>query len=153
MTEKNAFGDNVIVQVAVAVPDIESTAKHLADIFGMEVPKIYDMSVNIDKYKGKITDSYVKTCYFPMGQVDLELIQPVGDDIAAGEFLRRNSGPGIQHIAFMVDNIEEKCKYLEKKGLDVVQVTKFSDGTAAFIRIPEMGADIELLEGSSKPKK
>ena len=153
MTKKKAFGNNIMVQVAVAVPDIEAAANRIADIFGMDVPKIYDLSTNIDKYKGKITKSYVKTCYFPMGQVDLELIQPVGDEIAAAEFLKKNKGPGIQHISFMVDNLEDACKYIESKGLNVVQITDFSSGLAAFVNIPEIGADIELLEGASKPKE
>jgi 4-hydroxyphenylpyruvate dioxygenase-like putative hemolysin len=151
MPTKKAFGENIMVQVAVAVPDIELAAKRLADIFGMEVPKIYDLSTNVDKYKGKITKSYVKTCYFPMGQVDLELIQPVGDEIAAAEFLKKNNGPGIQHISFMVDDLDEACKYVESKGLKVIQLTDFHDGLAAFANIPEIGADIELLKGSSKP--
>jgi methylmalonyl-CoA/ethylmalonyl-CoA epimerase len=153
MAGKKAFGNNIIVQVAVAVADIESAANRLADIFGMDVPIIHDGSKNIDKFMGKITKSYTKTCYFPMGQVDLELIQPVGDEIAVGEFLNKNKGPGIQHISFMVDNLEDACKYVESKGLKVVQRTEFSSGLAAFANIPEIGADIELLEGASKPKE
>lgn len=151
MTKKNAFGEHLIIQVAVAVRDIEATAKRFADILDMDVPKIYDGSKDIEKFRGKITKSYAKTCYFPMGQLDLELIQPVGDESAVGDFLNKNKKPGIQHISFMVDNIDEKCKYLESKGLEVIQETEFSGGRAAFIHVPEMGGDIELLEGQSKP--
>ncbi len=54
----------------------------------------------------------------------------------------------------MVDNLEERCKYLESKGLIVTQNTRFSRGIAAFINFPEIGADIELIEGAaSKPKE
>ena len=86
-----------------------------------------------------------------MGQVDLELIESFdGEDIAVGAFIKKNKGNGIQHISFMVDDIDEKCSYFEDKGLEVVQRTVFPGGRAAFISVPEMGADIELLEGATK---
>ena len=75
---KKTLDDNIIIQVAVAVEDIEKTAKKVADVFGMDVPEIVDIHENkkeyVNYYKGKKTDSYTKTCYFPMGQLDLELI-------------------------------------------------------------------------------
>ena len=153
MKENNELGAKHIMQVAVAVKDIEKTAKRLADIFQMDVPQIFDNSNNVDEYRGKATKSYVKTCYFQMGQVDLELIQPYGDNIAAGAFLKKNDGPGIQHISFKVENIDEKCKYLESKGLEVIQKTKpFQGGKAYYFPIPEIGADLELIEGPDRPE-
>ena len=153
MKKNNGLGKNIIVQIAVAVKNIEETAKRLADIFEMETPTIYDGSSNIDEYKGKLTKSYTKTCYFPMGQVDLELIEPSGENIAAGAFLKKNKGNGIQHISFNVEDIDEEASYLESKGIEVVQRTKpFQGGKAYFFSVPEIGADIELLEGCEKPK-
>jgi methylmalonyl-CoA/ethylmalonyl-CoA epimerase len=147
--------ENLIIQVAVAVADIEKSAKILADIFGMDVPEIMDMHDNkaeyINYYKGKKTDSYTKTCYFKMGQLDLELIQPVGENIEQSDFLKKNKGSGLHHIAFNIKNIEQKIKKLEEKGLKVVQRTKFPGGVAALLSFPEIGANLELLEGASKP--
>ena len=144
---------NSIIQVAVAVENIEKIANRLADIFGVEVPEIISADKHTDIFRGKKTESYVKLCYFPMGQVDLELIEPIGDEIAAGEFLKENGKNGIQHISFKVENIDEMIKYFKNKGVELTQVSKFPGGKAAFLKIPEIGADIELLEGSDKPKK
>ena len=147
--------DNLIIQVGVAVEDIEKSAKRLADIFGIEVPEIMDIHENKEEYKnyykGKKTDSYTKTCYFKMGQVDLELVQPVGENIEQREFLNKK-GIGIHHIAFNVKNIKQKVKYLESKGLKVVQETKFPGGFASLLNFPDIGANLELLEGSAKPE-
>ena len=146
--------DNIIIQVGVAVEDIEETAKKLANIFGVDVPEIVDVHDNkkeyINYYKGKKTDSYTKTCYFKMGQVDLELIQPVGKNIEQREFLNKR-GIGIHHIAFNVKNAKQKAKYLESKGLKIVQETKFPGGFASLLNFPDIGADLELLEGATKP--
>jgi 4-hydroxyphenylpyruvate dioxygenase-like putative hemolysin len=151
-SNKSEAGTNIIVQVAVAVRDIEKVVRRLADIFGMDEPEIVSAEGHTDIFRGKKTDSYVKLAYFPMGQVDLELIEPVGDDIAAGEYLQEHRGNGIQHISFMVDNIDKKIKYYKSKGLELTQITEFPGGRAAFLKIPEIGADIELLEGSDKPE-
>ena len=155
--EKNKSRSKVsmdtIIQVAVAVRDIEKVSQRLADIFGMDVPEIVSAEGHTDIFRGKKTSSYVKLAYFPMGQVDLELIEPVGDEIAAGEFLKEHKGNGIQHISFMVDDIDEKVAYLKNKGLELTQVSEFPGGKAAFLKVPEMGADIELLEGSDKPRE
>lgn len=148
--------DNLIVQVAVAVEDIEKTAKSLADIFGMDVPEIIDLHENkkeyVNYYKGKKTDSYTKTCYFKMGQLDLELVQPFGDNIEQSDFLKDNKGSRIHHIAFNIKNINQKVKKLEEKGLKVVQRTNFPGGVAVLLSFPEIGANLELLEGVTKPK-
>ena len=142
-----------IVQIAVAVRNIELVTKRLADIFGIDVPEIVSGKSHIDFFRGKKTNSYVKIAYFPMGQVDLELIEPVGDDIAVGEFLKEHNGNGIQHISFMVKDLDKKIDYLKNKGLELTQITEFPGGRAAFLKVPEIGADIELLEGSDKPNK
>ena len=42
-----------------------------------------------------------------MGQVDLELIEPTGDDIAVGEFQTEHNGNDIQHISFIVKDIDK----------------------------------------------
>jgi methylmalonyl-CoA/ethylmalonyl-CoA epimerase len=148
--------DNLIIQVAVAVEDIEKTARSLADIFGVDVPEIMDLHDNkeeyVNYYKGKKTDSYTKTCYFKMGQLDLELVQPVGNNIEQRDFLKKNKGSRMHHIAFNVKNIDQKARKLEEKGLKVVQRTKFPGGKCILLSFPEIGANLELLEGSSKPQ-
>ena len=85
-----------------------------------------------------------------MGQLDLELVEPVGENIEHKKFLNQR-GVGLHHIAFNVKNIKEKIKNLESKGLEVVQETDFPGDVAALLSFPDIGANIELLEGLSKP--
>ena len=146
---------NVMVQVAVAVEDIEAVAKKIADIFNMEVPEIYDLHESEEYgnyYKGNPTKAYCKLCYFHMGQLDLELLQPVGEPSNVRDFINENGGNGVQHISFNVKNIDDKVKYLESKGLELVSNGFFPGGKCAFLKFPEIGTEIELLEGSSSVK-
>ena len=58
----------------------------------MEVPQIFDLNENEEYgnyYKGKYTEAYCKLCYFHMGQVDLELLQPVGEPSVVRDFLNK----------------------------------------------------------------
>lgn len=155
MNTKKNLKTNVIVQVAVAVENIEEVANKIADIFGMEVPEIYDLHESEEYgnyYKGKYTEAYCKLCYFHMGQVDLELLQPVGKPTVSRDFLDKNGGNGIQHISFNVDNMDEGITYLQSKGLELIETGKFPGGRCAYLNFPEIGADVELLEGSSSIK-
>ncbi|MBM3707951.1 MAG: hypothetical protein FJW69_06390 [Actinobacteria bacterium] len=157
---KKGFDENLIVQIAIAVTNIEEVAKKLADVFQVEVPKIYDGEElgNQEIYKGEPSKYYTKTCYFNMGQLDIELIQPTADIMesktAAADFLKDIGGNGIQHISFNVKNIDEKVSYLQEKGLELIQRTEVpkSNIRAAFLKFNEIGAYIELLEGCTKPE-
>ncbi len=50
------------------------------------------------------------------GRTQIQLLAPLGPDSPIGRFLDR-SGPGIQHLAYRVRNVEDAARVLRKKGL------------------------------------
>ena len=62
-----------------------------------------------------------------MGRVEFELIQPVSGESVLMEFLEKK-GEGINHLAFLVDDIEKERVNLQKKGFNVVLEAKFVGG-------------------------
>jgi len=53
------------------------------------------------------------------GGIYLEVLEPVGEKSAVGNFLKKTGG-GLHHLCFEVDDIEKVSKELEKKGFKMV---------------------------------
>jgi len=83
----------------------------------------------------------------------LELLAPTEEDSVLGKFLRKH-GPGLHHISFEVDRIEQRLEYLTDHGVKVIDQTPrpgAEDDRIAFLHPSStLGALIELSEPRSK---
>jgi len=91
----------------------------------------------------------VKIAFLPVGEVELELIEPLGDTGTLAEFLAQTGG-GIHHICFEVEDIDGAIVYL--KGLHYQLIDQEPrqgnrGSRIAFLR-PEQfgGVNIELCQ-------
>jgi len=79
-------------------------------------------------FHGKPTEDYgVKIQMAQLGDIRIELIQPVEGESPSKEFLD-SKGEGINHICFSVDDLEKEAAKLAKKGFKVVSSVKFVNG-------------------------
>lgn len=97
--------------VALAVKDIETVLGEYADVLGLPMSKI----VYIDSQK-------VKATLIPVGDVEIELIEPTDPEGGVAKFLERK-GESFHHICFQVTNVDEELKELEKKGVQLIDKT------------------------------
>ncbi len=117
-------------QVSIIVKDIEETAKHYAELFGVPVPEIMQVppeEIAHTKYRGAPTSTRAKIVVFRLGQVVLELTQPDMEPSSWKEFLDKN-GEGVHHIAFMTNNREKVVDYFEKKDVPVRHYGEYPGG-------------------------
>jgi methylmalonyl-CoA/ethylmalonyl-CoA epimerase len=61
----------------------------------------------------------IEVALFYVGDVIFELIEPVKEGTRAYDFLQEN-GEGFFHIAFEVDDIEERLQEVEAKGVELI---------------------------------
>ena len=142
------LSSNVITQVAIVVRDIEKTARHYAELFGMEMPPII-LTDPQEKahtwYQGQPTPARAKLAFFRMGSLSLELIEPIGSPSTWQEFLDTH-GEGIHHIAFQIEDMDKAVQFLEGRGMRVVQRGDFTGGCYAYVdATSQLGTMIELL--------
>ena len=148
MTEQ-ALGTITVTQVGIIVQDIEAKARAWAEVLGLPVPEImitdtYERAQT--EYRGKPSDARAKLAFFHLGQVDLELIEPVGKPSTWQDQLDEH-GDSLHHIAFVIQGMSEKVAYLEAKGLALVQRGEYPGGRYAYVDgIAQLGAILELLE-------
>jgi methylmalonyl-CoA/ethylmalonyl-CoA epimerase len=148
MTEQT-LGTITITQVGIIVQDIEAKAQAWAEVLGLPVPEImitdtYERAQT--EYNGKPSNARAKLAFFHLGQVDLELIEPVGKPSTWQDQLDEH-GDSLHHIAFVIQGMSEKVAYLEARGLPLVQRGEYPGGRYAYINgNAQLGAILELLE-------
>jgi methylmalonyl-CoA/ethylmalonyl-CoA epimerase len=149
---ENLLGTTVIAQVGIIVGDIEAKARAWADIFGMPMPEIkltdgYD--VTHAQYDGRPSTARAKLAFFHFQNLDIELIEPVGEPSTWKDQLNQH-GESLHHLAFKVgtvDEMMEKLPKLEAAGLKMVQRGDWApNGRYIYLDgVEKLGAILELL--------
>jgi len=148
-------GMKVVTQVAIVCRDIESTSKRWAVVLGVDPPQIHTTKPGHAAklvYRGHPSDGQAKLAFIQLGQVTLELIQPVGGDTAWKEFLDTH-GEGVHHIAFQVADPGRTIKASRDAGTPVVHQGRYDDDSGAYVYIDSaeaLGVTLELLHSDAK---
>ncbi len=132
----------------MVVPNIEAAVKAWAKILGVNEPQIVETEEwekTGMRFRGMPSRGRAKLAFFRLNNITIELIQPVGEPSTWSEFLEKH-GPGIHHIAFNVDNIDDAVKEFLGIGASVEQDGKFKGGGYVYVDARKsLGAIIELL--------
>jgi catechol 2,3-dioxygenase-like lactoylglutathione lyase family enzyme len=137
------------MQVGIVVRDIEARARAWADILGLPMPEIQvtdTVDIARTEYQGRPTTAQAKLAFLHLGQVDVELIEPIGEPSTWKDQLDAH-GDSLHHIAFQIKGMREKLAYLDAKGARLIQRGEYSGGRYAYVdAVPQLGVVLELLE-------
>lgn len=144
-----ALGTDTVVQVGIVVHDIEAKARAWSEILGLPMPEIIitDTAEKAQtEYHGQPTTARARLAFFHMGQVDIELIEPVGEPSTWRDHLDQH-GESLHHLAFRNKGMSEKVAYLEAHDIPLVQRGEYTGGRYAYVDgSAQLGAILELLE-------
>ena len=118
--------------------------------------KLYEKLLGIECYKiEEVAEQKVRTAFFLVGNTKIELLESTDPDGPVGKFIEKR-GEGIHHIAFAVENIEEKLLAAEKSGIMLIdkKSRKGADGLDIAFLHPKStaGVLIEICEGRGEFK-
>lgn len=121
-----------IDQVGIVVEDIDDGMDRLGTLWGVdewavlnfEPPRLQNV-----KFRGEPADTTWVICLATVGEVDIELIQPVSGENTYTEHLEEH-GEGIHHVAsYQFDDPEGAVETYRDAGVEVLQRGDFADGT------------------------
>lgn len=69
-----------------------------------------------------VADQKVKVGFFKIGDVRLELLEPTDPSSTVAAFIEKR-GEGLHHIAFTVDNLQQRIDQLKESGLRMIDET------------------------------
>ena len=139
-----------IDHIGVVVGDMDKAIEHYQSLGIGPFERLKNVSLVQSKVLGKPIepdDIKLKARIARMGPVGYELIQPVAGESLWKEFLE-TKGEGINHMAFLVDDIDQGTAELEEKGFKVLWSTRFQNGGgAAYFDTAQVGGVIlELVQ-------
>ena len=141
-----------LVHIGVVVRDMNQTIDRLNALgLGPFKPRILPSDAQ-EKYRGKpfIPSQRVAIQTAQIGSKELELIQPIAGESPHREFLDQK-GEGIQHLGFIVDNLEEDINHLTAEGSSILLTSQFKGGGGvAYLDLDAAGLIVELVQPGSR---
>ncbi len=113
-----------IEHIGIAVNSLEEAIPYWENILGL---KCYNIE--------EVADQKVKTAFFKVGDVKIELLEPTSPESTIAKFLEKK-GQGVHHLAFAVNDIEGALSETAAKGVELIDKTprKGAEGlTIAFL--------------------
>src|SRR5258708_11463316 len=96
-----------IDHVAIAVNDIDAALAKYKELFGL-----------VERERETVASQKTEAALLPIGDSNIELISPKGNDGLA-KFLDKR-GPGLHHIAVEVEGIESALAFLKALGVPLI---------------------------------
>lgn len=100
-----------IEHIGIAVTNLEEAILYYENVLGM---KCYAVE--------EVPDQKVKTAFFKVGQTKIELLESTDPGGPIGKFIEKK-GPGIHHLAFAVDNVNQALNDMAGKGVQLIDKT------------------------------
>jgi methylmalonyl-CoA/ethylmalonyl-CoA epimerase len=97
-----------IHHLGVAVTDLDGAVERYRRLFGAEL-----------EHRGLLPEQGVEAATLRLGFGRIELVTALGPETPVGRFLTRR-GPGMHHVAFVVDDVRAELGRLEADGAELV---------------------------------
>ena len=94
--------------VSIVVKDLDEGLKTFENLLGIKSSHVEE-----------IPDQGIKAAMIVVGDVEMELIQPISADSGVAKFLEKK-GEGIHHICFEVDDVDKELESLAARGVDLI---------------------------------
>jgi methylmalonyl-CoA/ethylmalonyl-CoA epimerase len=143
------LGSNTVTQIGIIVRNLDEAVEAWSRLLGMPSPDVIvtdAVELTHAEYQGQPTPALAKLAFFQLGQVTLELIEPVGEPSTWRDQLT-DRGQSLHHLAFEVQGMAERLKVLAEHGLPLLQRGDYQGGRYAYLDGQQQyGAIVELLE-------
>ena len=91
--------------IGIAVADIEAALIFWRDALGIDLHHVES-----------VESEQVKVAFMPVGDTEVELVQPTSDTAGVSKFIAERGG-GLHHLCVEVDDIVGKMAELKEKGI------------------------------------
>lgn len=101
-----------IEHIGIAVKSLEESIPYYEKVLGLECYAVEE-----------VTDQKVKTAFFMVGQTKIELLEATSEESPIAKFIDKK-GPGIHHLAFAMDDVNQALKDAEEQGVQLIDKSK-----------------------------
>ena len=126
-----------IDHVGIVVRDIQEALNVYQAALGLPLREVVDAP-----------DDKVKVAFLPIGESNVELVQPISDDTGTARFLEKR-GEGVHHICVEVEDLDQTLSRLKASGVRLIDEVprRGAHGRVAFVHPKGAhGVLVELVE-------
>jgi len=100
---------NKIDHLGIAVRSLDEAVPYYEKALGLKC-----------EHREEVASQKVRTAFFTIGEVHLELLEPTDPASPIAKFLEKNPSGGIHHIAFGTDQIEAQLRQAATAGVRLI---------------------------------
>ncbi len=101
----------------------------------------------------EVASQKVRTAFFSVGDVHLELLEPTGPESPIAKYLEKNPAGGIHHIAFSVDDVESQLRQASGAGVKLIHEKPFDGAGGKRVAFLHPKSTFGVLTELCMPKK
>jgi len=101
-----------IEHIGIAVESLEESIPYYEKVLGLECYAIEE-----------VNDQKVKTAFFMVGQTKIELLEATSEESPIAKYIEKK-GPGIHHLAFAMDDVNQALNEAEENGVRLIDKSK-----------------------------
>ncbi len=101
-----------IDHLGIAVKSIDEAVPYYEKVLGLKC-----------EGREEVPSQKVRTAFFDIGGVHIELLEPTSPDSPIAKFLEKNPAGGIHHLALATDNLEADLKNAADNGVRLIDET------------------------------
>ena len=150
--EKGLLPNTKMAHIGIVVPDIDHALEKWMEVLGLEHrPEIMDAVGHKDNpthFRGILSDAKAKLAFISLENIQVELIEPYGEEASHWKEILAKNGTVVHHAAFHVQGLGETYVDLFKqKGYSEAQKGGWDGGEYSYMDTQnDLGLFIELLE-------
>jgi methylmalonyl-CoA/ethylmalonyl-CoA epimerase len=100
-----------IDHIAIVVASVEGALEFWGDALGLRMD-----------HQEEVAEQESIVAFLPSGDSEVELVQPTNETSGVAKYLAKR-GPGLHHICFEVDDIDEALAQMKAKGVKLINET------------------------------
>jgi len=125
--------------IGIAVRNLDEALKFYTEVLGLKLSGIE-----------VVEEQKVKVAFLPLGDTEIELLEATEPDSPIAKFIE-TKGPGIQHIAYQVDDIKAAIAEMKEKGMRMIDnEPRYGAGNASIAFMHPKSTEGVLVELSER---
>ncbi|HXR08891.1 MAG TPA: methylmalonyl-CoA epimerase [Candidatus Acidoferrum sp.] len=131
-----------IDHLGIAVPSLDQAVPYYEKALGLKC-----------EHREEVASQKVRTAFFSVGGVHLELLEPTGPDSPIAKFLEKNPAGGIHHIAFGTDTLEAQLRQAAAAGVRLINEKPIEGAGEKLVAFLHPKSTFGVLTEFCAPKK
>lgn len=132
---------NKIDHLGIAVRSLDEAVPYYEKALGLKC-----------EHREEVPSQKVRTAFFSVGEVHLELLEPTDPESPIAKFLEKNPAGGIHHIAFGTDNIDGQLKQAAGAGVRLINEKPFDGAGGKLVAFLHPKSTFGVLTEFCTPK-